>query len=84
MTNEEIIAVVKAASEGKTIECKAKVCGDTWEDIDDPNWNFDCFDYRVKTEPRYRPYKSEAEAFAEAKKHGFWFKDKNERYFFNH
>ena len=85
MTNEEIIAVVKAAEEGKQIQQMSKDSKRLeWHDVDNPNWNFYVLDYRVKPEPpkpKYRPYKSEAEAFAEAKKHGFWFKDKNRRYF---
>ncbi len=48
----ELWPIIKAFSEGKTIQCRRDyVINDTWEDLDDP-----CFDatfkYRIKPEPR--------------------------------
>lgn len=52
MTNDEIIAVVQADSEGKEIECiELNRADDTWGSAG-PEWNFAAFDYRVKTEPK--------------------------------
>lgn len=74
MTDEEIIAVVSAKMEGKTIQICSKISG-TWRDCaSDPEWNFSEFNYRVKMEPRYRPFKSADEVMAAIKKHGDWVK----------
>jgi hypothetical protein len=51
MTHDEMIAVIRAHKEGKTIECRK--CGDVrdpWE-VAGPTWDFPAFDYRVKPEP---------------------------------
>lgn len=59
-TTNEMIEVMKAYSEGKTIECKASDC-DYWVEVDNIHWNWDSFDYRVKPEPKYVPYASVSE-----------------------
>lgn len=58
MTNQEIIDVVKAASEGKLIEYRV-VAGPMWGGEDskwilnpNPGWNFEECEYRVRREPR--------------------------------
>ena len=38
------------------------------------------YEYRIKEEPEYRPYKTIEEAFNEAKKHGFWVREKDRKY----
>lgn len=49
MTPDQIIEVVTAFKNGKKIESRNKVIGG-WTDSN-PDWNFFCFDYRVKPEP---------------------------------
>lgn len=51
MSIDEQIAVMKAYSEGKTIQSRVKDrFGDEWTDVPDPHWNFGEWDYRVKPE----------------------------------
>lgn len=69
MTTEQKIEVMKAYLEGKTIQCKKVTNNDDrydWYDCDDwpgwydcnPAWDWTNFEYRVKSEPTYRPYKN--------------------------
>ena len=81
MKVNEQIAIMKAYEDGKTIEVKHY--GETkweteWESIvydEDFPFDFVMNEYRIATEPKYRPYKSVEEAFNEAKKHEFWTKE---------
>jgi len=52
MTHDEMIAVIQAHKEGKTIQFKWRL-GDIWEDFDGnmPSWNFPEGEYRIKPEP---------------------------------
>ena len=78
MKVSEQIAIMKAYEDGKTIEVKY---GETkWKIlgyVENHPFDFALNEYRIATEPKYRPYESIKEAFDEAKKHGFWVKDKN-------
>ena len=79
MKVSEQIAIMKAYEDGKTIERK-RYDETKWKSIDNIEnyqFNFSKYEYRIATEPKYRPYESIEEAFDEAKKHGFWVKDKN-------
>lgn len=77
MKVNEQIAIMKAYEDGKPIEKKGQ--DDTeWksiEYIEDYPFDFFCEQYRIKPEPKYRPFESVEEAFEEAKKHGFWVKE---------
>ena len=77
MNVSEQIAIMKAYEDGKTIERKG-VEETEWQSVEYiENYPFDFIlsEYRIATEPKYRPYESIEEAFAEAKKHGFWVKE---------
>ena len=79
MKVSEQIAIMKAYEDGKTIERKG-VEETEWKSLDyveDYPFDFFGYEYRIATEPKYRPYESVEEAFAEAKKHGFWAKNKS-------
>jgi hypothetical protein len=53
MTHDEMIAVIQAHKEGKTIYCKAKFKSvDKWEVSTAPGFNFNAFDYKVRKEPQ--------------------------------
>lgn len=73
------IAVMTAFKEGKKIECKIidPAVKDDWKEIAVPAWNWGTCDYRVKEEPKYRPYASASELLADVKKHGAWVKCKD-------
>lgn len=76
MTYEEMITVITAAKEGKTIQSKPKADNHAnWQDNSLlMSFNFYSHEYRVKPENKFRPFKNADEAFKEAKKHGFWVK----------
>ena len=79
MKVSEQIAIMKAYEDGKTIEQK-RLDRTEWESIvyvEDFPFDFVANEYRIATEPKYRPYESVDEAFNEAKKHGFWMKHKS-------
>ena len=77
MKVSEQIAIMKAYENGKTIEVK-RYDETKWKSIDNIEnyqFNFSKYEYRIAIEPKYRPYKSVEEAFNEAKKHEFWTKE---------
>ena len=79
MKVSEQIAIMKAYEDGKTIEQK-RFDRNEWESIvyvEDFPFDFVKNEYRIATEPKYRPYKSVKEAFNEAKKHGYLIKHKD-------
>ena len=85
MKVSEQIAIIKAYEDGKSIERRAFFTSE-WKSIDNINnyqFNFSEYEYRIKPVPKYRPYESVDEAFKEAEKHGFWVKskDKNSLFF---
>lgn len=60
MKIDEMIEVMKAYKEGKPIEFRGKGSPMTqkWASADEPIWDWDSLDYRVKPEPEYVPYDS--------------------------
>lgn len=79
MKVSEQIAILKAYEDGKTIEGK-RYDETEWKSLEYvENYPFDFIlsEYRIATEPKYRPYESVKEAFQAAKEHGFWVKCKN-------
>ena len=58
-TTVEKIEVMKAYEEGKDIEHRYK--NGVWNSIKEPHWDWVDYDYRVKEEPKYRPYKDTEE-----------------------
>ena len=84
MKVSEQIAIMKAYEDGKTIEVKR--CDETeWESIiyiESYPFDFMLNEYRIATEPKYRPYESVDEAFKEAEKHGFLVKSKDKHSLF--
>lgn len=70
MTTQEKIEVMKAYAEGKKIQIKERNSGN-WRDYGDilaPEWNWGDYDYRIKPEPTYRPYKDTEEMIEDFKK----------------
>lgn len=53
MMIQDMIDVMQAYRDGKTIECAQKPLGN-WGTSSKPVWNFMFFDYRVKSEPLVR------------------------------
>ena len=84
MKVSEQIAIIKAYEDGKSIE-RRDLFTSEWKSIDNINnyqFNFAEYEYRIKPVPKYRPYESVDEAFNEAEKHGFWVKSKDKHSLF--
>ena len=84
MKVSEQIAIIKAYEDGKSIERRALFTSE-WKSIDNINnyqFNFAEYEYRIKQVPKYRPYESVEEAFNEAEKHGCWVKSKDKHSLF--
>ena len=82
MKVSEQIAIIKAYEDGKTIERRAFFTS-IWKSIDNIEnyqFNFSEYEYRIKPVPKYRPYESVDEAFNDAKKHGFWMQNVDRMY----
>ena len=82
MKVSEQIAIMKAYEDGKSIERRAFFTSE-WKSIDNINnyqFNFAEYEYRIKQVPKYRPYESVDEAFNDAKKHGFWMQNVDRMY----
>ena len=77
MTREEakeILPIIQAFAEGKTIEYRG--LGGEWKAAHTPTWSSHLF-YRIKPEPKYRPFKNQEECWNEMLKHQpfGWVKD---------
>ena len=69
MTREEakeLLPIIQAFAEGKTIECK-NLFG-SWTEAKCPSWANN-LEYRIKPEPRYRPFKTQEECWQETHNH---------------
>lgn len=83
MTREqakELLPLIKAFAEGKTIE-ELDPNGN-WKEAKNPIFTdsliYSCVEYRIKPEPKYRPFKTKAECWKEMGKHPSfgWLKNK--------
>ena len=71
MTREEakeLLPIIQAFAEGKTIQYRHKGRS-TWYDLDSGQFNCDMYYYRIKPEPKYRPFKTKEECWNEMLKH---------------
>lgn len=82
MTIEQVkvlLPIIQAFAEGKKIQSRC-ITGETslWWDDDNPTFEDDNFEYRIKPEPKYRPFANAEECIEEMKKHVpfGWLKDK--------
>lgn len=67
---KELLPVIKAFSEGKDIEMRSKnphAQLNGWAKMDE--FIFGNFEYRIKPEPKYRPFKDAKECWQEMQKH---------------
>lgn len=68
MTREEakeLLPIMQAFAEGKTIEYRES--GGAWKVAHTPTWS-SCLSYRIKPEPKYRPFKTKEECWNEMQK----------------
>ena len=86
MTREEakqLLPIIQAFAEGKAIESRCiKGYKSLWYDDEDPSFDND-FEYRLKPEPKYRPFKDAEECWVEMQKHQpfGWLKSKKDGYY---
>ena len=76
----DYIKVMQAYVEGKQIQYKDD---EVWIDIDDPGWDWHNWEYRIKPEPNYRPFRDVEECWQEMQKHRpfGWIKNKNDGHY---
>ena len=79
---KQLLSIIQAYVEGKTIQSRC-VKGDTslWYDDEDPSFDDD-FEYRIKPDPKYRPFSNAEECWAEMEKHlpFGWVKGKEDKH----
>lgn len=63
---KELLPVIKAFSEGKGVETKT---GSGWISIENMSFAGNPDNYRIKPEPKYRPFANAEECWAEMLKH---------------
>lgn len=78
-----LLPIIQAYAEGKAIESRC-VKGDKslWYNDEDPSFDDD-FEYRLKPDPKYRPFKDAEEWWQEMLKHHplGWVKDKQDGHY---
>ena len=73
MTREEakeLLPIIQAWAKGKEIQFKA--CSGKWTDVEENeglSFVYSSSDYRIKPEPKYRPFKTQEECWQEMHKH---------------
>lgn len=74
---KELLPIIQAFAEGKTILVQEDI---DWRYLgDDADFNLNPLRYRIKPEPKYRPFTNADECWQEMQKHKpfGWVKDKN-------
>ena len=76
----DYIKVMQAYVEGKQIQYKDD---EVWIDIDDPDWDWHNWKYRIKPEPNYRTFRDSEECWQEMQNHRpfGWIKNKNDGHY---
>ena len=71
MTREEVkklLPIIQAFAEGKTIQ-ERKLGTTDWIDTETPCFNSTWAEFRIKSEPKYKPFESQEECWNEMHKH---------------
>ena len=79
MTTTEMIEVMQAYERGEQIEYRMRTIPENneWDLIEKvPDWNWSEFDYRIKPQSQYRPYKNADEFLAAQREHGMYLREK--------
>lgn len=90
MTREEIkeaAKVMEAYADGAEIQYshKGRNFWINWINISSPSFDWQTFDYRIKPEPKYRPFRTQEECWSEMHKHPDfgWVKEKASEMIYN-
>lgn len=73
---KELLPIIQAFAEGKTIEFRNKSFKE-WVEIDNPSFDPTITNYHIKPEPKYCPFKDKEECWNEMQRHHpfGWIKD---------
>lgn len=63
---KKLLPIIQAFAEGKTVEYKIEK---EWVQTNVPTFNPYLWEYRIKPEPKYRPFKDVEECWQEMQKH---------------
>ena len=63
---KELLPIIQAFAEGKTVQYKTEI---EWIQTNVPTFNPYLWEYRIKPEPKYRPFANAEECWQEMKKH---------------
>lgn len=79
---KELLPIIQAFVDGKTIEFRERGCT-LWTESVSPIFNFANFEYRIKPSPKYRPFANAEECWQEMQKHQpfGWLKDKEDGHY---
>ena len=72
MTREEAkkkLPIIQAYAEGKEIEMFVR---NRWETAESPGFTMEAKNYRIKPEPKYRPFKTKEECWDEMHHHSYF------------
>lgn len=65
---KDLLPIIQAFAEGKTIEFRNKSFKE-WTEIENPSFDPTITNYRIKPEPKYRPFANTDECWQEMQKH---------------
>lgn len=77
----ELSPIIQAFAEGRDIEYRTKGFNENWKKVTQiPELSFKSFEYRIKPEPKYRPFANAEECWKEMLKHQpfGWIKSKDD------
>ena len=81
---KDLLPIIQAFAEGKIIEFRNKSFKE-WAEIENPSFDPSITNYRIKPEPKYRPFRNAEECWQEMLKHQpfGWIEDKEANEYFN-
>ena len=76
---KELLPIITAFAEGKEIQFFHR---GAWNDVPNPKFDEEPYLYRIKPEPKYRPFKTKEECWNEMQKHRpfGWIMDRDKNY----
>lgn len=67
---KDLLPIIQAFAEEKVIQSRHIKSGSSlWYEVETPNFDNNDFEYRIKPEPKYIPFKNAEECLAEMQKH---------------
>lgn len=66
---KEYNSILQAFIDGKELEWRAKGTS-SWNRVCNPSWDFSTVEYRIREEPKLRPYDNQEEFLKARKEHG--------------